>query len=262
MNKNCKGGTKRAKSATKRRSSNSSRKLRRARSYKATPSPSGVISRYINNKKKVIQIPPGAPNCSRNDYDDNRKCYTDPITYNCLKLNNVVQHPTDNKRCFDRNKICQWFRTRPRNGWDDPLSREQFSNDWKNKTCNNNETIKDTIQRIRRTRTDTVGMRNNPLLRMNETAHSIMSRMNANPAYGEDNVLERAQMALIAWRAANNYYQERPSSLSSANLIRSTDILYNLSGELFQQGYTAAGNQIRNLLRGNIEPDNFDDVYN
>ena len=136
MKKTKKGGARgRSKSATRRKRTKSPPKLRRTKSVRSKPS--GVFTRYVNRNGEIRQIPKGPPNCTKNHSDIKKgDCFIDPINLDCLRKDEVVQNPTDNKKCFNRNEICRWLRTKPPGVNDDPETRKNFPAGWQEENCN------------------------------------------------------------------------------------------------------------------------------
>ena len=148
-----KGGARgRAKSVTRRRSK-SPTKLRRVKSLRSKPS--DVFTRYVNKKGEIKQIPKGPPNCTKNHSDIKKEnCFIDPINLDCLTKDEVVQNPTDDKKCFNRNEICRWLRTKPAGVNDDPETRKNFPAGWQVENCPNPQrTIDQEVRRNREIRT-------------------------------------------------------------------------------------------------------------
>ena len=154
MKKTKKGGARgRSKSATRARRSKSQPKLRRIKSVRSKPS--GVFTRYVNKKGEIGQIPKGPPNCTKNHSDIKKEnCFIDPINLDCLTRDEVVQNPTDDKKCFNRNEICRWLKTKPAGVNDDPETRKNFPAGWQVENCPNPQrTIDQEVRRNREIRT-------------------------------------------------------------------------------------------------------------
>ena len=49
------------------------------------------------------------PNCENNNYNLEKNCYEDPITFECLSVNTAIQDPTFDKKCLDKRSLCEYL---------------------------------------------------------------------------------------------------------------------------------------------------------
>ena len=156
-----KGGVnRRIKSTTRERSrSRSHSKLRRTKSHRSIPS--GTLIRYIDRNGNVSQLPRGDLNCIGNNYDESQgNCFTGPLSLACLTKDNAVQNPLNNKKCYNREFICNWLENKEDDVGDDPENRGNYPSGWRNKNCYKSKRTISDLSREARQRNELISRNN------------------------------------------------------------------------------------------------------
>ena len=269
MKKSKKGGARwRAKSATRKRSK-SSTKLRRIKSARSKPS--GVFTRYVNKKGEIRQIPKGPPNCTKN-YSDIKKgdCFIDPINLDCLTKDEVVQNPTDDKKCFNRNEICRWLRSKPPGINDDPETRKNFPAGWQVENCNKEKPLRISPRLINHHRSDREELIRERI-RLGDIRHETFeadqqARILVNRITNES-PMESLAIRIDSLRAADRLEQanDQANRLDLINIINNINLLLEGDAEGLREGsiWSRALNyaEIFSLILLGLELD-FDELFN
>ena len=269
MKKTKKGGARRAKSATRRKRTKSPPKLHRIKSVRSKPS--GVFTRYVNRNGEIKQIPKGPPNCTKNHSDIKKgDCFIDPINLDCLTKDEVVQNPTDDKKCFNRNEICRWLRTKPAGVNDDPETRKNFPAGWQVENCNIGTRVRNSPRLINQERFDREALIRERI-RLDDIRHEAFeadqqARILVN-RITDESPMERMGIRFDALRAADRLEQanDEANRFDLINIINNINLLLEGDAEGLREGsiWSRALNyaEIFSLILLGLELD-FDELFN
>lgn len=118
------------------------RKCRKKRKKNTRRKKGGKIMSSIEGQKSTNV------DCSKNNVDEVKNCYQDPISFECLNDDNVIQMESEDKTCFDKKQFCTYATSQVNRSYpvNNPLTNKAVNIHWLQKVGCDEKNIKDYIR--------------------------------------------------------------------------------------------------------------------